>query len=233
MSVTKMPYKYQLRVYFMILMCFSLAVNTVFQAYVTSYIVQPEYHKQIASVDDLITSGIEYGFYPGLGVLLSDSSDWRIEEILSHRIPCFGETCMLRAIEKMDFAILLDTAYAEYRKVYAATHKSVLCSFEQESMTRLTAMYLEKGNFLQDNVNRLIVAALEGGLCNFWWNNIMDSLKIKAAADVRTTFAYDNEAILLIHLQGAFYLLQFCYCISLIAFLGELFYNKLCTKTTK
>jgi hypothetical protein len=213
------------------LVWYSLAVNTVFQAYVTSYIVQPGFQKQIGSVEDLISSGIEYGFYPGMSLLLPDSSDWRFKEVLSHRIPCYGETCMHRAIEKKDFAILLDTAYAEYRKTYAACNTSIsLCSFKQECMARLSVLHLEKGSFLKENINLLIDIALEAGLYDFWWKNILDTLRIKSAVGVRITLIDDYMAILLIHLQGAFYLLQMGYCLSFLTFIGELLHHKLCTK---
>jgi hypothetical protein len=114
---------------------------------VTTYIVQPEYHKQIDSVEDVITSGTEYGFYTRMSVPLPDSSDSQFREIMSHGIPCYGETCMRSAIEKKDFAILLDIAYTEYRKTYETCNKSVLCSFKQESMARLATLHLEKGSF--------------------------------------------------------------------------------------
>lgn len=172
---------------------------TVFQAYVTSPIVQPG-HKETDNADDIITSGTEYGFYPGMCVLLSDSSDWRFKEILSRRIPCYGEACTRRAIEKKDVAILLHTAYAENRKPYAACNKSVSRSFKQESMPRLAALHLEKGSFLKQYINHLIDSALEAGLNDFWQKNTLHKLRIKAAVGVGIILIDDNLEILLIHL---------------------------------
>jgi hypothetical protein len=209
---------------------YSLAVNTVFQAYVTSYIVQPGFQKQIGSVEDLISSGIEYGFYPGLSLFLPDSSDWRFKEILSHRIPCYDNICLRRAIEKKDFATLTDSIYAEYLKTYVSYNKPVLCSFKQECMTKVMAMFLEKGSFLKENIDRLIDIALEAGLYDFWWNNILNTLRIKAAVDIRIKLVEDYTVLLLTHFQSAFILLLFGYCLSFITFLGELLYHKQCTK---
>jgi hypothetical protein len=229
-SVTKMPVTDHLKVYFIMLVWYCLAVNTVFQAYVTSYIVQPEYHKQIDSVEDLISSGIEYGFYPGLTLFLPDSSDWRFREILSHRISCYGDSCIRRAIEKNDFATMTNSIYAEYLKTYVSHNKSVVCSFKQESTTRVMAMFLQKGSFLTENINRLIDTALEAGLYDFWWNNILNTLRIKAEVEVRVKLVEDYNSILLTHLQGAFYLLQLGYCLSFTTFLGELLFHKQRTK---
>ncbi|PNF30282.1 hypothetical protein B7P43_G18356, partial [Cryptotermes secundus] len=225
-SVTKLPVTNHLKVYFIMLVWYCLAVNTVFQAYVTSYIVQPEYQKQIDSVEDLISSGIEYGFYPGITLFLPDTSDWRIKEILSHRIPCYGDTCIRRAIEKKDFATVTGSIYVEYMKAYVSQNKSVVCTFKQECKTKLTAMFLEKGSFLTENINRLIDTALEAGLPGFWWNNIFNKLRIKAQVEVRVKLLEDYNSLLLTHLQSAFYLLQLGYCLSFIIFLGELLYYK-------
>jgi hypothetical protein len=177
-------------------------------------------------VEDLISSGIEYGFYPGLSLFLPDSSDWRFKEILSHRIPCYGDICIRRAIETNDFAMVTDSGFAEYMMTYVSHNKPVVCSFKQECTTKVMTMFLEKGSFLTENINRLIDTALEAGLYHFWWNNISNTLKIKAEAGVRIKLVEGYEPLLLTHLQSAFYLLLCGYCFSFIIFLAELLYHK-------
>jgi hypothetical protein len=226
MSVSKKPLTNHLKVYFIMLVWYCLAVNTVFQAYVTSYIVQPEYHKQIASVEDILSSGIEYGFYPGLGMFLPDSSDWRFKEILSHRIPCYGDTCIRRAIEKNDFATVAGSLRVEYMKTYISNNISVVCSFKQECMTKMMAMFLQKGSLLTDNVKHLVGTAVVAGLYDFWRKNILDTLRIRAKVVVRMKLMDDYRVLLLTHLKSSFYLLQFGYGLSFITFLGELLYHK-------
>jgi ABC-type amino acid transport substrate-binding protein len=230
-SVAQMPLTTHLKIYFVTLVWYCLAVNTVFQAFVTSYLVNPGLQKQIGSVEDLIASGIEYGFHPGVERRLPDTSDWRFKEILSHRIPIYNEACLPRVLEKKDFAILIDTMYAEYMKTYVSYDsygKPGVCSFKQESQTKLTTMYLEKGSFLTENVNSLINVALEAGLCDFWWKNILDMSRIKAAVIARYDSMDDYTVLLLTHLQGVFYLLLLGYCLAIITFLGEILHHKLC-----
>jgi hypothetical protein len=41
-----------------------LAVNTVFQAYLTTFLVDPGFEKSITSVEEIFTSGINMDFLP-------------------------------------------------------------------------------------------------------------------------------------------------------------------------
>jgi hypothetical protein len=232
-SVAKMPTTSHLKIYFIMLVWYCLAVTTVFQAFVTSYLVDPGFRKQISNVEDIIASGLEYGFYPGMRVLLPDTSDWRFKEILSHRIPCYDNSCIEKVIEKNDFATITDSIFAEYIKTYMEydnNGKSTLCTFTQESTTKPMAMYLEQGHFLTEYVNRLIDTAVEAGLYYFWFKNIMDTSRIKAAVIISPILLDDYTVLLLTHLQGVFYLQQLGYCLAFVTFLGELLHHKLSVK---
>jgi hypothetical protein len=101
-----------------------------------------------------------------------------------------------------------------------------MCSFKQESLNRMMAMFLQKGSFLTENARRLVVTAMEGGLYDFWRKNILDTLRIRAQSAVRMKLMDDYKVLLLTHLQSPFYLLQFGYGISFITFLVELLYHK-------
>jgi hypothetical protein len=234
-SLPKMPVTDHLKIFFVTLVWYCLAINTVFQAFATSYLVDPGFHKQISSLEDLLASGVEYGYYPGIDVLLPNTSDWRYKEILSHRIPCYNESCAERAIGKKDFATLSDTMYTEYMKTYAAYDsygRPAVCSFKQESKVRLVAMYLKKGSFLTDNFNRAINIAIEAGLNNFWWKNILHTLSNKAVGVAGQSLMDDYTVLLLTHLQSAFYLLVLGHCLAFVIFIGEVFHSKLLARTS-
>jgi hypothetical protein len=232
-SVPKMPVTDHLKIFFVILVWYSLAINTVFQAFVTSYLIEPGFQKQITSLEDLIESGIEYGYYPGIDVLLSNTSDRRFEEILSNRKPCYDDSCVARAIGRKDFATMSDTMYVEYKKTYA-THdsygRSAVCSFKQESKVRLVAMFLQKGSFLTEDINRVVNIAIEAGLNNFWWKNISDTLRNKAVGAEGHALMDDYTVLLLDHLQGSFYLLLLGHCLAFVTFIGEILHNRLKAK---
>jgi ABC-type amino acid transport substrate-binding protein len=233
-SVPKMPVTDHLKIFFVMLVWYSLAINIVFQAFATSYLIEPGFQKQITSLEDLIESGIDYGYYPGIDVLLSSTPDWKLKEVLSKRVPCYNESCVARAIETKDFASLSDTMYTEYMKAYAGTDsygRSAVCSFKQECKVRLVAMYLKKGSFLTEGINRVINVAIEAGLNNFWWKSILDTVRSKAVGVKGHILIDDYTVLLLDHLQGAFYLLLLGHGLALVTFIGELLHNRLKAKS--
>jgi hypothetical protein len=235
-AVPKTPITDHLKIFFFTLLWYSLAIDTVFQAFVTSYLIEPVFQKQISSLEELIESGIEYGYYPGIDVLLSNTSDWRFKEIMSNRIPCYGNSCLARAIGKKDFATISDAMHTEYMKAYAAHDsygRSAVCSFDQESMVRLVAMFLEKGSFLTEDINRVINVAIEAGLSKFWWKNILDATRNKAIGVEGHTLVVDYTVLLLDHLQGGFYIFLLGHGLAFITFIGELLDNRLKAKTTR
>jgi len=233
-SVPKMPVTDHLKIFFVMLVWYSLAISTVFQAFATSYLIEPGFQKQIKSLEDLIESGIDYGYYPGIDVLLSNTPDWQLKEVLSKRVPCYNELCVARAIGTKDFASLSDTMHTEYMKAHAGHDsygRSAVCSFKQECKVRLVAMYLEKGSFLTEGFDRVINVAIEAGLNNFWWKNILDTERSKAVGVEGHTLMDDYAVLLLDHLQGAFYLLLLGHGLALVTFIGELLHNRLKDKT--
>jgi hypothetical protein len=61
-SVTEMPRTSHLRVVIFPWIWYCFAVSTVFQTFFTSYLVDPGLQKQITSIEELLESGIEFGF---------------------------------------------------------------------------------------------------------------------------------------------------------------------------
>jgi hypothetical protein len=79
--------------------------------------------------------------------------------------------CVKRAIGRKHFATLSDKTYTKYIQAYAphdSYGRSTICSFKQESTVRLLIVYLEKGCFLTESINRVITVAIEAELTNIW-----------------------------------------------------------------
>jgi len=71
-GVHKIPLSQPLRGLFFLWLTYSLAINTVFQTYVTTYIVDPGHRHQIDSVDEIVESGLEVYVLDFLYELLGD-----------------------------------------------------------------------------------------------------------------------------------------------------------------
>ncbi|KAJ9589548.1 hypothetical protein L9F63_017236 [Diploptera punctata] len=60
-SVTEKPKKPSLRCFFILYVCYSFAISTIFQAYFTTYLVGSGYGKEFSTFDDLSNASVEFG----------------------------------------------------------------------------------------------------------------------------------------------------------------------------
>jgi hypothetical protein len=87
-SVSVMPRLDPCRVLFLTWLMYSLAVNTVFQAFVTTFLINPGHEHQMENVEELLSSDLPYGFDPQSDRSVRDTGDTLLMTILQHRIPC-------------------------------------------------------------------------------------------------------------------------------------------------
>jgi hypothetical protein len=230
-SVVRMPITIPVRVFFILWVSYCLAVNTVFQTFATTYLVNPGLRKQINSVKSLLNSGIHYGFHPDMDGFLTDDTNLILTQILKQREACSNiVSCLQRVAEKNDFATILSVDSVQYMNTYKFldhSGKGLLCTIKDPAFTAYKTFYLPKGSIYQHTLNRLILVANEAGLVNFWWKEILITSRIKAGSIKRPTVLDDYSVFLLTHLQGAFYLLMLGYCISSVCFVGELMFHRL------
>lgn len=228
-SVGKMPTTIPLRIFFIFWVSYSLAINTVFQTFVTTYLVNPGLRKQINSVKSLLDSGIDYGFHPDMDAFLTDETNLILTKILKQRKPCSNVvSCLQRVAEKCDFATILSSDSVHYMNTFKFldhSGKGLLCTVKDSAFTAYKTFYLPKGSIHQHTFNKLIEVANEAGLVNYWWKETLITSKIRAGSVKRHTLQDDYFVFLLTHLQGAFYLLMLGHCISSVCFVAELIFN--------
>jgi hypothetical protein len=226
-SADSAPLSGPVRSFFTFWIWYSVAINTLFQAFVTSYIIDPGHQKQMKSVNDVLESGVQYGFHPDLHVNLLDESDELPKEIVQHSEPCKNvELCTQRVAERGDFATISSHHRIQYLNTYKTLDdngEALLCTFGDNVMLKFKTFYLPQGSPLLYHCNRVIRAAMEAGLVEYWWQNELITSRIKAAA-IRTISPLDNYSVLILtYLQSAFYLLILGYGFALLIFAGEMF----------
>ena len=73
--VNTQPRSAPLRLIFFCWVCYSVAISTVFQAYLTTFIVEPGYVETIRSVEPMLQSEMKFCLYNGSEVFFNDTSD--------------------------------------------------------------------------------------------------------------------------------------------------------------
>jgi len=238
-SVPQKPISLSLRIFFIAWVWYAIAMTTVYQAYFIGLLVNPGFEKSITTLNDLIQSGIEYGYPVEMDVLTF--SDPLYKSITRKRKICNSVyQCLQRVIERKDFATIFDSFRAKYfrtRLLFHNIHVQV-CTLQEDIKFFMGTMYLAKGNPLLHIFNEIITRMFESGLIEKWLNDFMFSPRLDdhPIDDDDTNFSdfatnelnTDYSTFSLMHLQAVFYVLLIGQIISTFVFLVEVLYYRVC-----
>ncbi|PNF18624.1 hypothetical protein B7P43_G05038 [Cryptotermes secundus] len=224
-SVAQMPVTFRMRGFFFLFVCYCFAINTIFQAFFTSYLIEPRFDKQIGTFDDLNTSGITYLKHPSLSKLALYINYDQHEKLRIPQENCENYTeCMLRFLEGTDVTVMVTDIWAEYFAFTTGRDKSSLCTIDENVFTMGLAMYVPKDFPLLQRFNALLRRCLEAGLGQKYWSELTwnESLHKYHQGDSDNEHDSMYFAFTTFHLRIAFCLLAFGGAMSCIAFIAEL-----------
>jgi hypothetical protein len=242
-SVPQKPVSLSLRIFFIAWVWYTVAMTTVYQAYLFGFLVNPGFEKSITTLNELMESGMEYG-YPGDtgGITFSDPP---YDIIRKNRKICKTiYKCLQRVIERKDFATIFDSFHAEYfrkRLLFHNIHVH-LCTLQEDITIFRVSTYMAKGNPLLHRFNEIITRVFEAGFYGKWYKDFLSSSRLDdhPIDDDDTNFSdfesnelnTDYSPFSLIHLRVAFQTLLTGQIFSTFVFLVEVLYycsNKHCT----
>jgi hypothetical protein len=202
-------------------------------------LVNPGFEKSITTLNDLLQSGMEYGYPADIEDLKIEDSPYDI--IKGNRKTCKTVyKCLQRVIERKDFATIFDSFHAEYFRKNLLVHNIHLpiCTLQEEIQTYKITMYMAKGNPLLHRFNQIIVRIFEAGLYGKWHNDFMSNSRLydHPIDDDDTNFSdfstnevnTDYSTFSLIHLQVVFHTLLIGLICSIFVFLVEVLYYRSC-----
>ncbi|PSN45723.1 Ionotropic receptor 207 [Blattella germanica] len=214
-------HKLSIRTVFILWVMYSLTVNTLFQSYLSSFMLNPGLQKQITTEEDLLKSGLVYGHDHSIESVLPDlrSSQY------SPTVYCDElEDCVLRlargsAIAVMHSSISID--YMTAARYVDSNGKALYCRLQDVFAIQHISLYLRKDNPLVSVFNTKILCAMSAGLMEYWWKDIQHRAILSASKN--STKQNDFIVLQINHLQFAFISMLFGYIISILSFLCELF----------
>ena len=162
MSVPQLPTTSNFRVLFFLYVCFCFAINTVFQAFFVSYLVERKYEKKLETLDELLNSDAVYGYHSALSVFLATVLYRELVTFFEHKR--LKEDCshirkyVERMITKRDIATLMDPVLATYiaREMGTADVGKISCCLDGSLMSVGLTVHFKKGNPLLDRFNILM-----------------------------------------------------------------------------
>jgi hypothetical protein len=229
-SVHKMPQTFRIRGIFLTWIWASLALCTVFQAFFTTFLTNPGFGKKINTEDELLDSGIRYGYADHYERVINNTA---IREGASNCVN--HNACLEYVIKYGNFVTVSDPFHVDYYRTSLSWHESHLpvCKMEEDIMKVNIVMYLKKGHPLLERINKVIRGMVEAGMVVKWRKDFMYMTRIKSISNYGRDFAAGSDDLdstyvpfTVFHLQSALFVLLIGYIISVSTFAVELIYHK-------
>ncbi|KAJ9580353.1 hypothetical protein L9F63_003988 [Diploptera punctata] len=218
-SVPQMPLSSGTRTLFITYVWYCFAISTVFQAYFTTYLVEPGYETRLKTLVDVKRAGLKCGTFEIMNIIRDyvDIKDLDIFEVQEY--PDFSASVSSAMFGRQTF-----TASMKYYSSYLATlagvqdRSKVECFLDETFITVPLGVALTLGHPLLDIFNDHIRRCLEGGLLEGYWSKIDHELSLK----VKQTYESSEYVVFsLTHLYPVFMILLVGYILSFILFVFE------------
>ena len=130
--MTGTPSRLRLRLLFVVFVWYCSAVSTVLQSFFTGFLVDPGYENPLTSLEEMLDSGIEFGYPDGFDILFSVSSDLRHTEVVERGERCGSETeCIERIHETSEIAAFV-AAWAVQNYTNTINDRSSFCRLNED-----------------------------------------------------------------------------------------------------
>ncbi|KAJ9580338.1 hypothetical protein L9F63_003973 [Diploptera punctata] len=218
-SVPRMPLSLRMRCLFIIYVWYCFAISTVFQAFFTTYIVEPGYEPSLHTVDDVVESGLAFASYD----VYKDTEFIAELEMISKFKHVVETNNYSKCVEQLLFRksmFLLSSVYSAHfmaSKFYFGRKDNVVCFLDDSVMTFLYGVALPKGSPILEILNEHIRLLLESGFFERHWSELLHTVKLQAKQHEGSEYVVFN----LSHLSPVFILLLLGYVLCLIVFIME------------
>lgn len=232
-STPYLPRRTPTRIFLISWIWYCVAVNVIFQAFLTSFIIEPGFQHQMNSIEEIVTSGIKYGYNELIDVAVSGSADALSKIILQDRIACSEGNkppCLDWVAYHKNFSLLCSKTLLDYlltREYVDRNGKPLICQAGGVFFPLNYVIYMEKWNPLLNRYNDMITRILESGIGYHWFESGLHMQRVYAGVIERKTTSGEYSDISLEHAKGMFAFLVPGLVLSVVVFCMELSYRKI------
>ncbi|PNF21528.1 hypothetical protein B7P43_G13527 [Cryptotermes secundus] len=216
------PHVAVIRAVFFMWVLYCWALNTVYQTYMTSYLINPGLQHQISSEAELLDSGMTLGIPQTILSLIPSMQD---EPHQRYHICQDLTACEDRMAFKGDMAFFFSKygmGYFAAAKYLDGDSKKLVCQFDEIYSIQLATFPVPRGSQLLETFNKIIMDLLKGGFMEKWWKDLQYSATLDLASNFNLPPG-EYIKLTLQHLQSAFYFLFLGCILSIFALVSELF----------
>ncbi|KAJ9587503.1 hypothetical protein L9F63_028244 [Diploptera punctata] len=199
-SLATLPRSTPLRMFFICWICYGLSINTVFQAFLTTFLIEPGHGHQISNIEE---NGMSRRNIP----------------------PCLDWMAYHN-----NFSLLCSKALIRYilSKDYMDENgNSLICQAGGTFFPLTYVTYMTKWNPLLETFNDKITRIIENGFINIWLEIILHKQQIDGAAITKNAILGDYFDLSLEHSQGMFAILLPGLLLSVLTFIAEISCSKI------
>ena len=230
-SVNTQPRTAPLRLLFLCWVYYSVAISTVFQAYLTTFLIEPGYQKTIKTVEEMLNSEMPFVIVGNVKVLFPDSSDTVDSAVVKNAAQCPDTTtCFMWASTYHNISTILDDLFiGHYRGNENWTdeyNRPLICELEDGVVKTLDfVIVLRRRSHFFESINDVISRIVEGGIFmhikkwGFEKEKIQTEFNFPTSDDTYSAYG-------VIHLQTAFYLLMLGYVLAVVCFVTEILWHR-------
>jgi hypothetical protein len=231
-SVSTQPRSAPLRLFFLSWVCYSVAISTVFQAYLTTFLIEPGYEEPIKTVEQMVKSKRMFGYPAEYKYMFQDRPDPINSAIFKNAVECHDvDTCFSWATEYKNISTILDSLtmdlYHGEKNMGDVNKGTILCKLENSALSTINCAILSrKESPFLEIVDTVLGHIIEGGISEHLYKWAIYKIKNKYDSHA---FTDTYSAINIRHLQTAFYLLLLGYVLALACFVTEIMWFRFTT----
>jgi len=229
-SVSTQPRSAPLRLFFFCWVCYSVAISTVLQAYLTTILIEPGYEEPIKTMEQMLNSEKNFGFEEQYKLLFPDTSEPVDSAIVKDAVECPDKTtCLMWAAKYHNISTILKDLNVEMyhreknwkdennRPSLCELEGGVFRSFDYSILVRKRSPFFE---FINDVLSHIV----EGGIVMYIKKKELE----KAKFETEYNFLSPDDKFFVFgvsHLQTAFYLLMLGYVLAVACFVTEIMWR--------
>jgi hypothetical protein len=232
-SVPHMPNTISVRIFLISWIWYCLAINMVFQTFLTSFLIEPGLQHQMNSIGEILASKVKYGYNQGFDIVVRDSADTLSKTILQNRVECSEGNeppCLDWVAHHDNFSLLCSKTLLDYllTREYLDKHgKPLICQAGGLFFPLNYVTYMARGNPLLNRFDDMITRVIESGVAGKWIESALYLQRVHAGIAGRKTLTGEYSNLSLEHAQGIFAILLPGLAFSVLVFFVELSYYKI------
>ena len=243
-SVSDMPRTDRMRAYFIYWVWYCFVVSTVFQAFFTSFMVEPGHGKQIITLEDMISSKNLRGLSSGLLYTWCMNSPENYVACKNIKVICKDDSpqCFKSALNDRNYFVLFYDLEIDIYELLGVLNRDDLCSVVDSTYVEYFHVWFQNLNYFHETFNRILHRFLQAGLTEKLKDSVLQKLKhsditelnrsnssedisgVTPSSGVKQSGSNNEDEFFVYsisHMKAAFYILLSGYILSVIVFMYE------------